>query len=79
MRIQQIYIEDGVYEKLQNILKQYHKDLSEVVNDYLQNIIKKPEVLEKSQNKDDFIGFLDGEIGNIDYKLSKREKYENFS
>ena len=78
MRIQQIYIEDGVYEKVQSIWKQYHKDLSEVVNEYLERVVKKPEILEKEQ-KDDFIGILDNKIGNIDLKEIKRERYENFS
>ena len=49
MRVQQIYIEDGVYEKVQNILKQYHKDLSEVVNEYLERVVKKPEILDTYQ------------------------------
>ena len=49
MKVQQIYLEDRMYEKLQNILQQYHKDISEVVNDYLQNIIKKPEILDTYQ------------------------------
>jgi len=78
MRVQQIYIDDDIFDKFQNILKNYHKDFSEVINNYLERVVKKPEILEKEQ-KDDFIGILDNKIGDIDLKKLKREKYENFS
>jgi len=76
MKTHQIYIDEMIYDKLQYILKEYHKDLSEVINEYLHKIVTKPEVLNK---ENDFIGILDGKIGDIDYKTLKREKNENFS
>ena len=47
---------------------------------YLQAVVKNPEILEtieESANKREglFIGLLDGEIGNEDYKSAKKERF----
>ena len=71
-------LDKEVVEKAQEILKSQHKNFTEVINLYFKAIVKDPSILktiEKSANKrtGSFIGLLDGEVGDTDYKEMKKE------
>ena len=71
-------------EKAEVILKQKHKNFTEAVNLYFQAIAKDPTILEKleetvSKRTGNFIGLLDGKIGNEDFKIMKKSHYEDIS
>ena len=71
-------------EKTGNILKNQKRNFTEVINLYFQAIVKDPtilEIIEKTahQRKGNFIGMLDGDIGDDCYKDLKREYYKNIS
>jgi len=67
-----------IIEKAQIILLEQQKNLTEVINTYFKAIVKEPSILkvvEKSANRrtGNFIGMLDGKIGNDSFKEMKRE------
>ncbi|CAA6803574.1 MAG: Unknown protein [uncultured Sulfurovum sp.] len=71
-------LDKDVIDKAQFIIKDKHKNLTEVINLYFKAIVKEPSILdtiEKSANKrtGSFIGSLDGEIGDIEYKEMKKD------
>ncbi len=71
-------LDKDVIEKAQKIINAQHKNLTEVINLYFKAIVKEPSILEtieKSANKrtGSFIGFLDGQIGNENYKEMKKD------
>jgi len=71
-------LDKDVVEKAQNILKSQHKNFTEAINLYFRAIVKDPSILttiEKSANKrtGSFIGILDGQVGDADYKEMKKE------
>jgi len=71
-------LDKEVVEKAQDILKSQHKNFTEVINLYFKAIVKDPSILttiEKSANKrtGSFIGMLDGQVGDADYKEMKKE------
>jgi len=71
-------LDKEVVEKAQDILKSQHKNFTEVINLYFRAIVKDPSILttiEKSANKrtGSFIGLLDGQVGDADYKALKKE------
>lgn len=73
-------LDKEVVEKAQNIIFSQHKNLTEVISLYFRAIVKEPSILEtieKSANKrtGSFIGLLDGEVGNEDYKEMKKNSY----
>ena len=73
-------LDKDVIEKAQSIILKKHKNLTEVINLYFKAIVKEPSILdtiEESANKrtGSFIGLLDGEIGNEDYKAMKKESF----
>jgi len=67
-----------IMEKVQVILLEQQKNLTEVLNSYFKAIVKEPSLLqtiEKSANKrtGSFIGMLDGKIGDATFKEMKQE------
>jgi len=67
-----------VVDKVQKIIQQEHKSLTEIISTYFKAITKEPEILrsiEKHANKrtGSFIGLLDHEIGDEGYKEMKKE------
>ncbi len=75
-------LDKDIVEKAQNIITKQHKNLTEVINLYFKAIVKEPSILEtieKSANKrtGSFIGLLDGEIGNDDFKVLKKDYAKN--
>ena len=69
-------LDKELVEKAQYIIRDQHKNLTEVINLYFKAIVKEPSILdtiEKSANKrtGSFIGILDGQIGNESYKEMK--------
>jgi len=73
-------LDKDVIEKAQSIILKKHKNLTEVINLYFKAIVKEPSILdtiEESANKrtGSFIGLLDGQIGNEDYKEMKKESF----
>jgi len=71
-------LDKDVIEKAQSIIKNKHKNLTEVINLYFKAIVKEPSILdtiEKSANKRTgyFIGLLDGQVGDEDYKKMKKD------
>ena len=79
-------LDKEVVEKAQHIIRDQHKNLTEVINLYFKAIVKEPSILEtieKSANKrtGSFIGLLDGQIGNESYKemkISQAKESEKF-
>lgn len=77
-------LDRDIIEKAEVILKQKHKNFTEAVNLYFQAIAKDPTILEKleetvSKRTGNFIGLLDGKIGNEDFKIMKKSHYEDIS
>lgn len=71
-------LDKEVVEKAQDILKSQHKNFTEVISLYFKAIAKDPSILatiEKSANRrtGSFIGMLDGQVGDADYKEMKKE------
>ncbi len=69
-----------VIDKAQRIISAEHKNLTEALTTYLKAIVKEPSILktiERSANKrtGSFIGMLDGEIGDDQYKDMKKEAF----
>jgi len=66
------------------ILKAQKKSFTEAINLYFQAMIKEPSLLEEIEKRahkrtGSFIGILDGEVGNQDFKDMKSEHYEGIS
>lgn len=62
-----------IVEKVQDILSKKQKNLTEAITLYFQAIVKEPEILDKIEESahkrtGNFIGMLDGKIGDIDSK-----------
>jgi len=71
-------LDKEIVNKVQDILKSQQKNFTEVINLYFKAIVKDPSVLEtieKSAKKrtGSFIGLLDDQIGDADYKTLKKE------
>jgi len=71
-------LDKEMIEKAQNLLAGKHKNLTEAINTYFKAIVKEPSLLneiERSANKrsGSFIGMLDGQIGNEDFKQMKKD------
>ena len=69
-------------EKAQQIIRKQHKSLTEAITLYLKAVVKDPSILqtiEQSAKKrtGSFIGMLDGEIGNKQYKEMKKEALQH--
>ncbi len=68
-------------EKVQSIVSKKHKNLTEAITLYFQALVKDPDLLdsvEQSAQKrtGNFIGLLDGQIGDEDAKWMQREHSE---
>ncbi len=73
-----------IIEQTKSILQQKKRNFTEVISLYLEAIAKDPSVIEEIEKKakkrrGNFIGLLDGQIGDKSYKEFKEEHYENFS
>ncbi|PHS36220.1 MAG: hypothetical protein COB07_12540 [Sulfurovum sp.] len=71
-------LDKEIVDKAQEILRSQHKNFTEVINLYFKAIVKDPSILEtieKSANMrtGSFIGLLDGQVGDSDYKALKKE------
>lgn len=71
-------------EKVEDSLKQKHKNFTEAINLYLKAISKEPKILDDiekiaTKRTGSFIGILDEKLINEDFKSMKREKNEDFS
>ena len=74
-------IDKDLIEDAQKIILNKHKNLTEAIVTYLQAVVKNPKILdtiEENANKrvGSFIGMLDGEIGDIDYKEAKKDRFK---
>ena len=74
-------LDKEVVDKAQKIIQKRHKNLTEVIGLYFKAIVKEPSILEtieKSANRrtGSFIGMLDGEIGNENYREMKKETFK---
>ena len=66
-------IDKSLIENAQNIILKKHKNLTEAITLYLEAIVKNPNIIEDikqeaSKRNASFIGMLDGQIGDINYK-----------
>lgn len=73
-----------IVEKTAAILKEQHKSFTEVIGLYFQAIVKEPSILEAversaTKRTGNFIGMLDGKIGNEEYSDMKTSHHENIS
>ncbi|MFA7084399.1 MAG: hypothetical protein WC141_07680 [Arcobacteraceae bacterium] len=76
--------EKDTIDKVAVILKNKQHNFTEVLNNYFQAIIKEPELIEAIAKKakkrtGNFIGILDGKIGNESYKDMKKSYHEHIS
>ena len=77
-------LDKDLIEATQKILEKRNQNFVEIITLYLQAINKDEHILDEVQKiakkrKGAFIGMLDNQIGDVDYKTLKREYYENFS
>ena len=77
-------LDKNLVEKTQKILEKRNQNFVEILTFYLEAIVKDETILNKVQKtakkrEGKFIGMLDNQIGDIDYKNLKREYYESFS
>ena len=73
-------LDKDTVEKVQNIIQEQQKNLTEVIGLYFRAIVKEPSILdtvEKSANQrtGSFIGMLDTKVGNDSYKELTKESY----
>ncbi len=66
------------------ILKERDINFTKLITDYLKAIVKNPNLIDEievkaKQRNGNFIGILDGKIGEIDFKEMKRIKNEDIS
>ncbi|MEA2049844.1 MAG: DUF6364 family protein [Campylobacterota bacterium] len=76
--------EKELIDKASVILKQKNKNLTELLTNYFQAIIKEPNIIDTIEQKakqrtGSFIGMLDGNIGSQDYKDMKKSYDKNIS
>ncbi len=81
LRVRKNFVFDrSLVEEAQKILKKRHKSLTHAITLYLKAVVKNPAILdeiEKSAQKKDgnFIGILDGRIGDSSYKKMRSEHF----
>ena len=73
-----------IVDKVGTILQEKNLNFTEFLTAYLQAVIKDPTLIETvekkaKQRRGDFIGILDGEIGNETYKQMRNSYHENLS
>ncbi len=73
-----------IVDKVGNILQERNLNFTQFLSHYFQAVIKDPALIDTVEQKSkqrtgNFIGILDGKIGNIDYKDMKKSYNENLS
>lgn len=73
-----------VVDKVGTILKEKNLNFTQFLSHYFQAVIKDPTLIDTIEKKSkqrtgNFIGVLDGKIGDIDYKEMKKSYHENLS
>jgi hypothetical protein len=71
-------------DKVANILQERNLSFTQFLSHYFQAVIKDPVLIDTVERKSkqrtgNFIGILDGKIGNADYKDMKKSYNENLS
>lgn len=71
-------------DKVSTILQERNLNFTQFLSQYFQAVIKEPTLIDTIEKKSkqrtgNFIGILDGKIGNIDYKEMKEDYNENIS
>jgi len=66
-----------IVDKVGNILQERNLNFTQFLSHYLQAVIKDPALIDTVEQKSkqrtgNFIGILDGKIGNVDYKDMKK-------
>lgn len=77
-------LDSDLIEKATDILKLKHTNMTEAINCYFQAITKDPTLLDTIENiaskrTGNFIGMLDGKIGDDDFKQIKKTHHETIS
>ena len=73
-------IDKELAQKVQRILHTKQKNMTEAIGLYFQALVKNPDLLDEieqnaQRRSGSFIGMLDGEIGNDDFKTLKKKAY----
>ena len=73
-----------IVDKVGHILKERNLNFTQFLSHYFQAVIKDPALIDTVEQKSkqrtgNFIGILDGKIGNVDYKDMKKSHNENLS
>lgn len=73
-----------IVDKVDNILQERNLNFTQFLSHYFQAVIKDPALIDiverkSKQRTGNFIGILDGKIGNMDYKDMKKSYNENLS
>ena len=73
-----------IVDKVGYILKERNLNFTQFLSHYFQAVIKDPALIDTVEQKSkqrtgNFIGILDGKIGNVDYKNMKKSHNENLS
>lgn len=71
-------------DKTSMIIKKQNKNFTNILTNYFQAIIKEPSIIDVVEQKakqrtGSFIGMLDGQIGDLDYRDMRSEHHENIS
>ncbi len=73
-----------IVDKVSHILQERNLNFTQFLSHYFQAVIKDPALIDTVEQKSkqrtgNFIGILDGNIGNVDYKDIKKSHNENLS
>ena len=73
-----------IVDKIGTILQKKNLNFTQFLSHYFQAVIKEPTLidtieLKSKQRSGNFIGMLDGKIGDMDYKEMKKSYNENIS
>jgi len=73
-----------IVDKVNTLLQEKNTTFTKLLTNYFQAIIKEPELINEVEQKAkqrtaNFIGLLDGKVGDIDAKEMKRAYHENLS
>ena len=71
-----------IVEKVQKIVNERHKNLTEAITLYFKALVKHPEILDEvekvaKKRTGKFIGLLDGEVGDESWREMKKNYYNN--
>ena len=83
MRVRKNFLFDKeIVEKVQKIVNERHKNLTEAISLYFKALVKHPEILDEiekvaQKRTGKFIGLLDGKVGDESWREMKKSYYDD--